>query len=76
MLSEEQNRALTEVGPGTLMVGQAFDGTATPMIAGYFGVSLIGIVFVLIAEKGRLFRAQHAPLSKDASLSSFSDIGH
>ncbi len=58
------------------MVGQAFDGTATPMIAGYFGVSLIGIVFVLIAEKGRLFRAQHAPLSKDASLSSFNDIGH
>ncbi len=58
------------------MIGQSFNGTATPMIVGYFVVSLIGIVFVLIAEKGRLFRAQHAPLSKDASLSSFTDIGH
>jgi DHA1 family bicyclomycin/chloramphenicol resistance-like MFS transporter len=58
------------------LIGQAFDGTATPMIAGYFAVSLVGIVFVLMAEKGRLFRPQYAPLSKDSSLSSFTDIGH
>jgi DHA1 family bicyclomycin/chloramphenicol resistance-like MFS transporter len=26
------------------------------MVAGYFTVSIIGLVFVLIAEKGRLFQ--------------------
>ncbi|TCL73550.1 multidrug effflux MFS transporter [Rhizobium sp. BK251] len=40
-------------------IGQAFDGTALPMIAGYFIVSVIGLVFVLIAEKGKLFQVQH-----------------
>ena len=43
------------------VIGQAFDGTSTPMIIGYFSVSIIGLVFVLIAEKGRLFRPQNAP---------------
>ncbi len=38
------------------VIGQAFDGTALPLIAGFSTVSLIGLVFVLIAEKGRLFR--------------------
>ncbi|MGV8936793.1 MAG: multidrug effflux MFS transporter [Allorhizobium sp.] len=42
------------------MIGQAFDGTALPMVAGYFCVSLIGLVFVLIGERGRLFQAQNA----------------
>lgn len=37
-------------------IGQAFDGTALPMIGGFFLVSLMGLVFVLIAEKGRLFQ--------------------
>jgi len=37
-------------------IGQAFNGTALPMVAGYFNVSIIGLVFVLIAEKGRLFQ--------------------
>lgn len=40
-------------------IGQAFDGTALPMIGGFFLVSLMGMVFVLIAEKGRLFQAQN-----------------
>lgn len=40
-------------------IGQAFDGTALPMIGGFFLVSLMGLVFVLIAEKGRLFQAQN-----------------
>ncbi len=43
-------------------IGQAFDGTALPMIGGFFTVSLIGLVFVLIAEKGRLFQAQNKPI--------------
>jgi DHA1 family bicyclomycin/chloramphenicol resistance-like MFS transporter len=37
-------------------IGQAFNGTALPMVAGYFTVSIIGLLFVLIAEKGRLFQ--------------------
>ena len=43
-------------------IGQAFDGTALPMIGGFFAVSLVGLVFVLIAEKGRLFQAQNKPI--------------
>jgi DHA1 family bicyclomycin/chloramphenicol resistance-like MFS transporter len=49
-------------------IGQFFDGTATPMVVGYFTVSLIGVAFVLIAEKGRLFRPQNAPPPSDPSL--------
>lgn len=49
-------------------IGQYFNGTATPMVVGYFTVSLIGIVFVLIAEKGRLFQPHNAPPPADQSL--------
>jgi DHA1 family bicyclomycin/chloramphenicol resistance-like MFS transporter len=41
------------------IIGQAFDGTALPMIGGFFLVSLMGLVFVLVAEKGRLFQAHN-----------------
>ncbi|RWX76118.1 Bcr/CflA family efflux MFS transporter [Neorhizobium lilium] len=37
-------------------IGQAFNGTATPMVASFFVVSVIGLFFVLIAEKGKLFQ--------------------
>jgi DHA1 family bicyclomycin/chloramphenicol resistance-like MFS transporter len=37
-------------------IGQAFNGTALPMVAGYFTVSIIGLIFVLIAERGQLFQ--------------------
>lgn len=37
------------------MIGQAFDGTVTPLAAGFFGVALVGLVLVLVAERGRLF---------------------
>lgn len=43
-------------------IGQAFDGTALPMIEGFFGVSLMGLVFVLIAEKGALFQPHNKPV--------------
>jgi DHA1 family bicyclomycin/chloramphenicol resistance-like MFS transporter len=36
-------------------IGQMFDGTTTPLAAGFAGVAAIGIGMVLIAEKGRLF---------------------
>jgi DHA1 family bicyclomycin/chloramphenicol resistance-like MFS transporter len=37
-------------------IGQSFNGTALPMIAGFFSVSIVGLVFVLIGEKGKLFQ--------------------
>jgi MFS transporter, DHA1 family, multidrug resistance protein len=41
------------------VIGQAFNGTALPMVLGFFTVSIIGLVFVLIAEKGKLFQAHN-----------------
>ncbi|MBL8584372.1 MAG: multidrug effflux MFS transporter [Rhizobiaceae bacterium] len=51
------------IGGGVIgaIIGQAFNGTTTPLAAGFCGVGLIAVVMVLIAEKGVLFRAQHAP---------------
>jgi len=42
-------------------IGQSFDGTTVPLAIGFCGVASIGLVMVLIAEKGRLFRGQHDP---------------
>ena len=52
---------LSTVGGATIgaVIGQAFNGTATPMITGFFLVSLVGFVFVLIGEKGKLFHAHN-----------------
>ena len=44
------------------VIGQAFDGTALPMVTGFFAVGFIGLVFVLIGEKGRLFQAHNKPV--------------
>ncbi len=38
------------------VIGQAFDGTALPMVLGFCVVSFIGLAFVLLAEKGKLFQ--------------------
>ncbi|MBT1154141.1 multidrug effflux MFS transporter [Aminobacter anthyllidis] len=40
-------------------IGQSFDGTTVPLAVGFCGVAAIGLVMVLIAEKGKLFRGQH-----------------
>lgn len=37
------------------VIGQAFDGTSRPLVFGYFVLGIIGLVFVLIAERGKLF---------------------
>lgn len=37
------------------VIGQSFNGSALPMVAGFFTVSIIGLAFVLIGEKGKLF---------------------
>ncbi|PSJ59677.1 multidrug effflux MFS transporter [Pseudaminobacter soli (ex Li et al. 2025)] len=44
------------------LIGQSFDGTTTPLAVGYFTVSVVGLVFVLIAEKGQLFRPHNKPV--------------
>ncbi|WP_313618565.1 multidrug effflux MFS transporter [Agrobacterium sp.] len=44
------------------LIGQSFDGTALPMVAGFFTVSLVGLVFVLIGEKGQLFHPHNKPV--------------
>lgn len=44
-------------------IGQAFDGTVTPLAAGFCGVGIVGLVFVLVAERGRLFTAPGSPPS-------------
>lgn len=43
------------------LIGQAFDGTITPLAAGYFFTSVAGLAMVLLAERGRLFRVQSPP---------------
>lgn len=40
-----------------MLIGQSFNGTTVPMSLGYFTVGAIAMVFVLIAEQGKLFRA-------------------
>lgn len=52
------------IGGGIIgaMIGQAFNGTALPMVAGFFTVSVIGLIFVLIGEKGKLFQPHNPPV--------------
>ncbi|WP_312414063.1 multidrug effflux MFS transporter [Shinella sp.] len=38
------------------VIGQSFNGTALPLVLGFFSLSVIGLVFVLIAERGKLFQ--------------------
>jgi len=47
-------------------IGQAFDGTTTPLAVGFCAVAAMGILFVLAAEKGRLFQAHSNPRQADA----------
>jgi DHA1 family bicyclomycin/chloramphenicol resistance-like MFS transporter len=51
------------VGSGVVgaIIGQAFDGTTTPLAAGYFFASVIAIGCVLVAEKGVMFRPSNPP---------------
>ncbi len=45
-------------------IGQSFDGTTTPLAAGFCGVSILALIFVLMAEKGKLFRAHNVPVQQ------------
>lgn len=48
-------------------IGQQFAGSATPMAAGIAVCGLIALVFVLVAERGRLFKAKHLAPAASAS---------
>ncbi|MDI6625736.1 MAG: multidrug effflux MFS transporter [Brevundimonas sp.] len=41
------------------LIGQQFDGSVAPMALGMATMGLTALVFVLIAERGRLFKARH-----------------
>jgi DHA1 family bicyclomycin/chloramphenicol resistance-like MFS transporter len=41
------------------LIGQQFNGSATPMTLGFLVLGLAALAFVLIAERGRLFKAQN-----------------
>lgn len=54
--SSVQGTAQTLIGAGIgAALGQAFDGTVTPIALGFFAVGASALVCVLVAEKGRLF---------------------
>ncbi len=38
------------------MIGQAFDGTTVPLVAGFLLAGLVALAFVALTERGRLFR--------------------
>lgn len=46
-----------------LAIGQSFDGTTVPLSVGFSLVGVGVILIVLITERGRLFRPQHAPVA-------------
>ncbi|RYG16681.1 MAG: MFS transporter, partial [Caulobacteraceae bacterium] len=46
------------------LIGQGFDGSAAPMAIGFLAMGCVALIFVLIAERGQLFKARNvAPLS-------------
>ncbi len=55
---------LQTVGGGLIgaYIGQAFDGSVTPLAAGYFFAGLGAVAMVLLAERGALFQGQHDAL--------------
>lgn len=40
-------------------IGQHFDGTTVPMTVGFAALGVLALLLVLVAEKGRLFKAHH-----------------
>jgi DHA1 family bicyclomycin/chloramphenicol resistance-like MFS transporter len=41
------------------VIGRMFNGTMLPLAAGSLGCGMLSLLFVLLAEKGRLFRSHH-----------------
>jgi len=38
------------------LIGQSYDGTTTPLAAGFLTVGALALLLALIAERGKLFR--------------------
>lgn len=48
------------IGAGAgFFIGQAFDGTAVPLAAGFLMSGLATLILLLVTEQGRLFRSRH-----------------
>ncbi|MFH1804216.1 MAG: multidrug effflux MFS transporter [Pseudomonadota bacterium] len=43
------------------IIGQAFNGTVIPLVAGYLTLGILTLIIVAIIERGRLFHATHQP---------------
>jgi len=43
------------------LIGRLFSGSTVPYAGGVLACGLLALVFVLVAERGRLFQAHHAP---------------
>jgi DHA1 family bicyclomycin/chloramphenicol resistance-like MFS transporter len=43
-----------------ILIGEQFNGTTVPLAAGAMCCGIASLGFVLLAEKGRLFRAHHS----------------
>jgi DHA1 family bicyclomycin/chloramphenicol resistance-like MFS transporter len=51
----------TALGAGLgLWVGLGYDGSVTPLLAGFAGFGIAGLAIILVTEKGRLFRSTQA----------------
>lgn len=44
-----------------ILIGQSFNGTTAPVAGGCLLFGCLALAIVLVTERGRLFRAQHAP---------------
>jgi DHA1 family bicyclomycin/chloramphenicol resistance-like MFS transporter len=44
-----------------VLIGQSFDGTTVPVAAGFFIIGLLSLLVIFVTERGKLFRAHHAP---------------
>jgi DHA1 family bicyclomycin/chloramphenicol resistance-like MFS transporter len=43
-------------------IGQLYNGTVLPLVFGFWGVSVIALGFVLVAESGKLFQVHEKPI--------------
>lgn len=60
--SSAQGFISTTVGASLgFLIGQRFDGSAAPMTVGFVALGVAALVFVLFAERGRLFKARNQP---------------
>lgn len=48
------------------LIGQQFNGSATPMTLGFVGLGLLALTFVLLAEGGRLFTGRNSTATAPA----------